>query len=270
LEYSNDPVQPVCLHKGTDRFLKFSASPIFVQVWVATGRKRGKDPKTTMAQLRRSVSHIAANVSKCAERFLLPSSSAGSGSSGCRLSTTSRKGTDPPDVVDSSQNFAEILLQVQDGSLSASQATRTIAASLEKQTTTLSRKKDDDDADDDPIRAFANLDLRRASRVAFPEAVFAQGKTAQQVAMILDRMAHAAVAARQSEEDDVNDEFPTPILATRYEFSLVITNPHFFARFFFFSPYIPNCSQLLLLQSDGNDVSRDSTIYIPEWVHTLL
>lgn len=259
----------VCTREAIDSF-NFPHLPFLCRSGLVVEGKAERKKIKTMAHLRRSVSLVAANVSKCTECFLLPSSSAGSGSSSRRLSTTSRKGIGPPDVVDSSQNFAEILQQVQDGSLSASQATRIIATSLEKQTTTLARKKDDDD---DPIRDFANLDLRRASRVGFPEAVFAEGKTAQQVAMILDRMAHAAAAARQSEEDDGNDRLPTPILATRYEFSLDITKSSFRTSSRGSSNKASHTYLTALnffLQSDGSDVSRDSTICIPEWIHTLL
>lgn len=42
---------------------------------------------------------------------------------------------------------------------------------------------------EDAIAAFANLDHTRSSRTGFPEAVFASGKTPEQVVQILDDMA---------------------------------------------------------------------------------
>jgi NCAIR mutase (PurE)-related protein len=42
---------------------------------------------------------------------------------------------------------------------------------------------------EDALRAFANLDHTRSSRTGFPEAVFAEGKTPEQVATILDDFA---------------------------------------------------------------------------------
>jgi hypothetical protein len=42
---------------------------------------------------------------------------------------------------------------------------------------------------EDALRAFANLDHTRSSRTGFPEAVFAEGKTPEQVAKILDDFA---------------------------------------------------------------------------------
>jgi NCAIR mutase (PurE)-related protein len=42
---------------------------------------------------------------------------------------------------------------------------------------------------EDTLKSFANLDHSRSSRTGFPEAVFAAGKTPDQVARILDDMA---------------------------------------------------------------------------------
>ena len=42
---------------------------------------------------------------------------------------------------------------------------------------------------EDSLQAFANLDHTRSSRTGFPEAVFAEGKTPEQVARILDDFA---------------------------------------------------------------------------------
>lgn len=43
----------------------------------------------------------------------------------------------------------------------------------------------------DTLRSFANLDHTRSSRTGFPEAVFAEGKTPEQVAKILDDFARS-------------------------------------------------------------------------------
>lgn len=64
------------------------------------------------------------------------------------------------------------------------------------------------------LESFANLDHSRSTRTGFPEAVFAQGKTAQQIAAILDDMADHV---NKSLKDDGKDANPShkSILATR-------------------------------------------------------
>lgn len=64
---------------------------------------------------------------------------------------------------------------------------------------------------DDILESFANSDHGRTRRTGFPEAVFAQGKTPKQVAMILDDMARH-VNEMVGNENSV----ATAILATRY------------------------------------------------------
>jgi hypothetical protein len=62
------------------------------------------------------------------------------------------------------------------------------------------------------LKSFANLDHSRSSRTGFPEAVFAAGKTPDQVACILDDM------ARNLNEQILNgdiDDVQRAILATR-------------------------------------------------------
>jgi hypothetical protein len=56
------------------------------------------------------------------------------------------------------------------------------------------------------LHSFADLDHGRTSRTGFPEAVFAQGKTPQQVAIILDDMARHVneIAARQVDQDSTS------------------------------------------------------------------
>jgi NCAIR mutase (PurE)-related protein len=63
------------------------------------------------------------------------------------------------------------------------------------------------------LETFANLDHDRSFRTGFPEAVFAEGKTAEQVAAILEAMAGKAnerLAASPREEAGAG-----AILATR-------------------------------------------------------
>ena len=65
------------------------------------------------------------------------------------------------------------------------------------------------ESSDKAVQSFANLDHYRAQRTGFPEAVFAQGKTPQQVASILDSMAahvNETLAAAAAFEDDDNSE----------------------------------------------------------------
>jgi NCAIR mutase (PurE)-related protein len=66
---------------------------------------------------------------------------------------------------------------------------------------------------DELLRNFANLDHERSSRTGFPEAVFAEGKTPDQVAKILDDMARHA--NESSVGQDGQNQPMIPILATR-------------------------------------------------------
>jgi NCAIR mutase (PurE)-related protein len=75
------------------------------------------------------------------------------------------------------QSLGYILEKVRDGSLQPSQAEELI-------------KKNEVDPED-TLKSFANLDHYRARRTGFPEAVFAAGKTPEQVARILDDMARS-------------------------------------------------------------------------------
>lgn len=67
------------------------------------------------------------------------------------------------------------------------------------------------------LKPFANLDHDRAVRTSFPEVVFAQGKTSQQLVAILDDMAHNVnELVRQGEETGaVVTHAQKAILATR-------------------------------------------------------
>ncbi len=73
-------------------------------------------------------------------------------------------------------SILSILEQVKNGTLKPSDAESFIVRAV-------------DPSPEDAIKAFANLDHTRSSRTGFPEAVFAAGKTPEQVAQILDDMA---------------------------------------------------------------------------------
>jgi hypothetical protein len=96
-----------------------------------------------------------------------------------------------------SSDLLRILEQVKEGSVSPSDAVGFIS---------------EETTNEEVLRSFANLDHSRSQRTGFPEAVFAQGKTPQQVAKILDDM------ARSTNESAATGEYSTSsaILATRY------------------------------------------------------
>ena len=70
---------------------------------------------------------------------------------------------------------------------------------------------------DETLDSFANLDHSRTNRAGFPEAVFAEGKTATQVAKILDDMAFNVnqQILQTSENKSYYNTASTAILATR-------------------------------------------------------
>ena len=85
----------------------------------------------------------------------------------------------------SEQRLTELLLQVKDGSLAVSEALETL------------RKLPYEDL------GFARLDHHRGLRLGFPEVVFAQGKTVEQVAVIMARLSEhndRVLATRASPE----------------------------------------------------------------------
>lgn len=93
-------------------------------------------------------------------------------------------------------NLTDILDQVSKGQLAPEDAAKILSSPTQ----------------DETLKHFANLDHHRSLRVGFPEAVFAQGKTADQVARILDDM-----ALNQNEAVETTAVAKTAILATRYE-----------------------------------------------------
>lgn len=96
-----------------------------------------------------------------------------------------------------SESVSDILCRVQQGKLDVQQAEQLLA----------SQKP----SPEETLQSFANLDHGRAMRTGFPEAVFAAGKTPEQVALILDDMALAVNESIEQHEDISS----TAILATR-------------------------------------------------------
>jgi hypothetical protein len=95
-------------------------------------------------------------------------------------------------------DLSTILQQVQQGILSSEEAMKQISS-----------ESASGGGNDEVLRSFANLDHGRATRTGFPEAVFGEGKSVQQVAFILDDM------ARRVNESALGDALSAAILATR-------------------------------------------------------
>jgi hypothetical protein len=95
------------------------------------------------------------------------------------------------------------LQRVQDGTLSPVEASKLIEATFNSN-------------NDQVLESFANLDHERSKRTGFPEAVFAEGKTATQVASILDDMARSANESTLRDNLNPKKSIRNAILATRY------------------------------------------------------
>jgi len=130
-------------------------------------------------------------------------SSSSSGSS----DTTTTLPSPPP-------SLKEILDQVSKSQITADQALQAITAET---STTMSPAVNNEDKDTQRLQSFARIDHERSHRTGFPEVVFAEGKTAEQVCAILDDMAQHVLAAatQQQEQEDDSDSLLTAILATR-------------------------------------------------------
>lgn len=63
---------------------------------------------------------------------------------------------------------------------------------------------------------FSNLDHERSRRTGFPEAIFAEGKTKEQVFRYMEDMAIVVNHALKNESDKAQTARPQAILATRY------------------------------------------------------
>ena len=118
-----------------------------------------------------------------------------------------------------SLSVAEILNSVKLGSLNIQDAEKLLISQAASQTAVTSTTTRD------TLQSFANLDHTRSLRTGFPEVVFAENKTPQQVAMILDDMARnvnetiqqqLASSSSRDESKKFFEEFSTSILATRY------------------------------------------------------
>lgn len=103
-----------------------------------------------------------------------------------------------------SSSLSQILERVRNGKLTTDEAMKLILSEPSSSTSALATNMD-------ALQSFANLDHSRAKRTGFPEAVFAEGKTAKQVASILDDMGRSANEAANND----GTYYPA-ILATRY------------------------------------------------------
>jgi NCAIR mutase (PurE)-related protein len=115
----------------------------------------------------------------------------------------------------SEQSISQILQQMQSGSITAETAENLIVQQQNERKKSVSGK-----APDDVLSSFANLDHSRAQRTRFPEAVFSQGKTPKQIAIILDDMAdHVNNLISNAHQTEI-EAFHKAILATRVDKSL--------------------------------------------------
>ena len=111
--------------------------------------------------------------------------------------------------------ISQILEQMQSGFITAETAEKLI---LQQQNEKESPSKGK--APDDVLSSFANLDHSRSQRTRFPEAVFSQGKTPKQIAIILDDMAkHVNIMVENAPQMKIDANHKT-ILATRVDKSL--------------------------------------------------
>ena len=102
-----------------------------------------------------------------------------------------------------SSSLADVLRQVQEGTLSVQEAEGHLLDAAATQSSASTEQT---------LQSFANLDHTRAMRTGFPEVVFAQGKTTRQLAAILDDMARHVNEVGTSDD---GGSASTAILATR-------------------------------------------------------
>jgi len=123
----------------------------------------------------------------------------------------------------SKESIQSILQNVQNGSISIIKAEERLLHSLKTKNTSIDTNKNIN-----VLEAYANIDHHRSERAGFPEAVFAQGKTPEQVVSILDNMAdhiNTEIILKEQEKDGDNDSNYNirrynPILATRVDINL--------------------------------------------------
>jgi hypothetical protein len=109
------------------------------------------------------------------------------------------------------QSVLKLLEQVKDGTVNLENAASRL--------TLTSDKTKDVDQHVNLLSSFANIDYNRYDRTNFPEVIFAQSKTPQQVAIILDDMAGKII---QRYHLTTKQPCTPPILATRYVFSVLV------------------------------------------------
>ena len=113
-------------------------------------------------------------------------------------------------------DLSNILQDVQNGTLSIVDAERRLSNRINQGD--VSAKKS---TPEEILESYANLDHTRAKRSGFPEVVFGEGKTSQQIVSILDDMARH-INEKQSSSDiesssrSISTKVGNAILATRY------------------------------------------------------
>jgi len=110
----------------------------------------------------------------------------------------------------SSPSLKEILENVAHGKMTPAQAIQFVGGVGGAAT-------QQEDKDTERLQAFARIDHQRSKRTGFPEVVFGQGKTAEQVCAILDDMAkHVLLQAQNNNDNDPSSSLTlSAILATR-------------------------------------------------------
>jgi NCAIR mutase (PurE)-related protein len=120
----------------------------------------------------------------------------------------------PPPIIlgraASTSSLSDILGSVKNGTLSLVDAEKLIIGSDSAASSSTKSTAED------TLQYFANLDHTRSFRTGFPEVVFAETKTPQQIAMILDDMARHVNELVDNTTADSQLPESTAILATRY------------------------------------------------------
>jgi NCAIR mutase (PurE)-related protein len=125
------------------------------------------------------------------------------------LRTAGRRFSSNDDRVTLSQLFR----QIENGSLSPKDAEASIQEMLNLSSGV---KGNASTAPNEVLSSFANLDHSRSQRTGFPEAIFAAGKSPEQIAAILDDMAGHVNKLLKTETDEIQT-FHKAILATRVD-----------------------------------------------------
>lgn len=109
----------------------------------------------------------------------------------------------------------EILSKMKDGTLSIEQA-ETILTLRSNTNTNIQQHQNHQQHDEQILHSFAELDHDRSIRTGFPEVIYGENKTVNQIALILDDMAKSVNDRIHSDlEHTDHDNVCNSILATR-------------------------------------------------------